>query len=249
MIRISGLVLFAVLLWACNSAKVATTNNQNNTSGTMSNNTLTDQEKRDGWQLLFDGQTLNGWHTYGKQAAGSSWSVQNGLLCLDPTNKEGRGDLITDQEYGNFHLSMDWRIAPKGNSGIIFYVKDDPEKYKSTYFTGLEMQVLDNAGHADASIHKHRAGDLYDLIASKEVVKPAGEWNHVEIRSLNCKLDFYMNGENTLSTTLWDDNWRTMVANSKFKQWPDFGTFKTGKIALQDHGDNVCFRNIKIRRL
>ncbi len=243
--KISGFLLFITFLSACHSTKKVSSTMENNAAA---GNTLTDKEKREGWQLLFDGQTTSGWHSYGKQTAGTAWTVQNGALCFDPKSNE-RGDLLTDQEYGDFHLKLDWRIAPKGNSGIIFYVKDDPAKYKATYHTGLEMQVLDNAGHADANIHKHRAGDLYDLIASKEVVKPAGEWNHVEVVSKNGKLDFYMNGEHTLSTTLWDDNWRNMVANSKFKEWSDFGTFKTGKIALQDHGDEVCFRNILIRRL
>ncbi|HYH14866.1 MAG TPA: DUF1080 domain-containing protein, partial [Flavisolibacter sp.] len=95
----------------------------------------------------------------------------------------------------------------------------------------------------------HRAGDLYDLITAKEVVKPAGEWNAVEIIANNGKLDFYMNGQHTLSTTMWDDNWRNMIAKSKFKDMPDFGTIKKGRIALQDHGDNVWFRNIRIKRL
>jgi hypothetical protein len=111
------------------------------------------------------------------------------------------------------------------------------------------MQVLDNAAHPDAKITKHRAGDLYDLIVSKEVVKPAGEWNHAEIISNNGKLEFYLNGQQTLSTNLWDENWKTLVAGSKFKERADFGTFKKGKIALQDHGDNVWFKNIRIKRL
>jgi hypothetical protein len=117
------------------------------------------------------------------------------------------------------------------------------------WVTGPEMQILDNNGHPDAKITKHRAGDLYDLITAKEVVKPVGEWNLAEIVSNNGKLEFYLNGQQTLSTTMWDDNWRNMIANSKFKTMSAFGTIKKGRIGLQDHGDDVWFRNIMIRRL
>jgi hypothetical protein len=231
---------------SCSSSSKVTTMNS-------SNNTLNEKEKNDGWQMLFDGSSTNGWHTYGKQAAGKAWKATDGTLFFDAASKKNTpsegGDIVTNDEYDNFHLKLDWKISQKGNSGIIFYVHEDPAKYKNTYETGPEMQVLDNDGHPDAKIYKHRAGDLYDLIASKEAVKPAGQWNAAEIVSQNGNLTFYLNGEKVLQTTMWDDNWTTMVANSKFKAWPGFGTFKKGKIALQDHGDDVWYRNIKIKRL
>ena len=112
------------------------------------------------------------------------------------------------------------------------------------------MEVLDNSGHPDSKIIKHRAGDLYDLIScSKETVKPAGEWNLAEVKCLNGKLDLFLNGENVVSTTLWDDNWKKLVAGSKFVEMPDFGTYKKGKIGLQDHGNAVWYRNIMIKKL
>lgn len=221
-------------------------------------NTLTPKEKSDGWQLLFDGKTTNGWHTYGKETAAKAWSVEDGAFYLDAETAKKltgeNGDLVTNDEYENFDLKLDWKIGPKGNSGIIFYIHEDTAKYPATYETGMEMQVLDNGsptrlGHSDGKLYTHRAGDLYDLLASKEAVKPQGEWNHIEIKSMNGKLDFYVNGEHTLSTTLWDENWKKMIAISKFKDMAGFGTFKKGKISLQDHGEDVWFKNIKIKRL
>lgn len=209
----------------------------------------------DGWQSLFDGKTTSGWHTYGKSTTGKAWVVDKGTLHLDASKKkdwqtnEG-GDIVTDEEFENFHLKLEWKIAPSGNSGIMFYVKEDPAKYRYPWNTGPEMQVLDNAGHPDAKITKHRAGDLYDLIqSSTEPVKPAGEWNQAEIISNKGKLEFILNGVRIVSTTMWDENWKQLVAGSKFKSMSAFGAYKSGKIALQDHGDDVWFRNIMIKKL
>ena len=212
-------------------------------------NTLTAAEKNEGWISLFDGKTTDGWHTYLKDKAGSAWNVEDGALHLNPKTKEGRGDIVTSKEFTNFDLKVEWKISPKGNSGVIFLVKEDP-KIEESYESGPEMQVLDNDGHPDGKIPKHRAGDLYDLIScSKETVKPVGEWNQVEIVVNNGDLKLFLNGYNVVHTTMWDDNWRKMIAGSKFKEWPVFGTFKTGRIDLQDHGNEVWFRNIKIKNL
>jgi Domain of Unknown Function (DUF1080) len=203
------------------------------------------------WITLFDGKTTTGWHSYGKATVTERWKVADGALYVDTTQKGSEGgDLCTAEEYDNFDFKLEWKIAPNGNSGIIFYVNEDTATYHNTYETGPEMQVLDNDGHPDAKIIKHRAGDLYDLIScNKETVKPAGEWNEVEIKSKDGKLDLYLNGTNVVSTTMWDDNWKAMIAASKFKSMPGFGIYKKGKIALQDHGNMVWYRNIKIRKL
>lgn len=205
-----------------------------------------------GFKPLFDGKTTNGWHTYGKDSALAGWKVEDGLLHFNPDKaKDGQGgDLVTNAEFENFHLKLEWKISPNGNSGIIFYVNENPQKYENTFSTGLEMQVLDNDGHPDGKITKHRAGNLYDLIQSKsEPVKPVGEWNKAEIISNKGKLTLILNGVTVVETTLWDDNFKKLIDGSKFAGWPDFGTFKKGKIALQDHGNNVWYRNIELKQL
>jgi hypothetical protein len=240
-----SIVSLAVLI-ACNNAL--------SKPGNTTVDTKSNTEDAPGWINLFDGKTTAGWHSYGKATAGDAWKVADGILYLDTTKKEGwqtsGGDLVTADEFENFDLKLEWKIAANGNSGIIFYTHEDTSKYNYTFKTGPEMQVLDNDGHADGKIIKHRAGDLYDLIkCSKETVKPVGEWNEAEIKSINGKLDLYLNGTNIVSTTMWDDNWKKMVAGSKFKDMPDFATYKKGHIALQDHGNMVWYRNIKIKKL
>lgn len=236
-----------VIFLSCNTPKSTTMSTTGSSTGTG-----------DGWINLFDGQTTQGWHTYGKNTIGKAWKVDDGVLHLDASAKkdwqtEEGGDIVTNEEFDNFHLALEWKIAPQGNSGIMFYVKEDP-KFPYPWNTGPEYQILDNGtptqpGHPDAKLYTHRAGDLYDLLASQEAVKPAGQWNQAEIVANRGKLDFFMNGQHTLSTTLWNDAWRQMIAISKFKDMPGFGTYQKGKIALQDHGNDVWFRNIRIKKL
>lgn len=204
-----------------------------------------------GFTSLFDGKTTTGWHSYNKKTVGSAWEVQDGALHMNPSKKgkDGGGDLVTDKEYTNFHFKAEWKVAPKANSGIIFYIHEDP-KYSQTYLTGPEMQVIDNDGHPDAKITKHRAGDLYDIVkSSSEPVKALGEWNKAEIISNNGNLTLILNGVEIVKTTMWDDNWKALLNSSKFAKWQGFATFKTGKIGLQDHGDEVWYRNISIKEL
>jgi hypothetical protein len=217
---------------------------------TMAQNTLTKKEEKEGWKLLFDGTTTTGWRTFNKGAAGTAWKIQDGALVLDKTAaKEERGDLITDKEYENYELTLEWKIDSCGNSGVIFNVVED-QKYRATYLTGPEMQVIDNNCHPDAKKEKHRAGDLYDLIKSKkETVKPVGEWNLVKLVSNKGKYQFWLNGTKTVEFTMHTPEWDAMVAGSKFKTMPDFGKATKGRIALQDHGDIVSYRSIKIKEL
>ena len=246
----AGIFLLAVL--SCNNeSENKETTTDSSTSKTDSSGTT----NADGWITLFDGQTTKGWHKYGGAPVGAAWRVADGIISLDTSSKKdwqtaNGGDIVTDEEFENFDLKLDWKISPAGNSGIIFYVHEDSVKFDHSYKSGPEMQVVDNDGHPDGKIIKHQAGDLYYMISSsKKTVKPVGEWNEVEIKAVNGKLDLFLNNENVVSTTMWDDNWNKMVAGSKFKQWPGFGTYKKGRICLQDHGNMVWFRNIRIKRL
>ncbi len=220
-------------------------------------NTLSETERKAGWKLLFDGKTLDGWRNYNKQTLGASWKAMDGALVLDavptPTGGWGvpdGGDIVLPGEYANFDLQLEWKISPCGNSGIMYYVVES-EQHRYPWLTGPEMQILDNACHPDARIDKHRAGDLYDLIACKyETVKPAGEWNKVRIIAKDGKVEHWLNGRKVVATELWTREWNRLVADSKFKEMPDFAKAKKGRIVLQDHRDaRVAFRNIKIREL
>lgn len=244
--RSSYLSLIAAgLLAACSAPK---------TEETTSQDTLTVAAPVEEWISLFDGQTFNGWSKYGGGEVGKAWKIENGEFYLDASNKDkwvegDGGDIVTNEEFENFHFKTEWKISPNGNSGIIFLVHESPE-YSNTYHTGPEMQVLDNNGHPDAKIISHRAGDLYDLIvSSQETVKPVGEWNQAEVILNQGKLDLILNGVTVVSTTLWTPEWDALVAGSKFKDMPGFGKYKKGKIALQDHGDVVHYRNVMIKKL
>ncbi len=227
-----------------------------NQNGTVVPNTLTVSEKAAGWKLLFDGETTKGWRNFKKETIGASWVVQDGALILDSKQKadggwqaKDGGDIMTDGQYENYELNLEWKIANCGNSGIIFNVVEG-DKYDYVWQTGPEMQILDNACHPDARIETHRAGDLYDMIACKyETVKAANQWNQVRLIINNGKAEHWLNGKKLVEYEMFTDKWKEMIANSKFKDMPDFGKARKGHISLQDHGDRVSFRNIKIKEL
>ncbi|WP_153799315.1 3-keto-disaccharide hydrolase [Foetidibacter luteolus] len=216
-------------------------------------NTLTKKEKKEGWQLLFDGKTTNGWHTYLRDTVGAKWQVKDGALVFDPTQpKEGGGDLVTNSEYENFELHLEWKISKGGNSGIIFDIQEAPEN-RATYLTGPEMQVLDNIDADDNKKQNHLAGCLYDMHGDTSVSKPnpVGEWNQVKIIQDKGHLTFWLNGIKTFEGQIGSEEWNNMVANSKFKNpvFANFAKVAKGKIALQEHPGSSQWRNIKIRPL
>ena len=238
------ILFISVVVYACSSTKGQTASSQPNT--------LSAKEKKEGWVLLFDGQTTTGWHTYNSNSVSANWKVVDGTLLLDPKVKvSGRGgDIVTDNAYEDYEFSTDWRISEGGNSGIIFNVKEDP-KFGNTYTTGPEMQILDNIKADDNKKENHLAGLLYDMAGTADLSKPkpVGEWNNARIIQKAGHLTFYFNGVKTLDVQQGSEEWKALLAASKFKTWKDFATSPNGKIAFQNHGHEVAFRNVKIRKL
>jgi len=213
-------------------------------------NTLTARERTEGWQLLFNGRDLSGWRSFDGTAPSSSWEVRDGTLMLTANNGSMSGaDLVTTGSYGAFELALDWKVERGGNSGVLYLARKAPQ-VRHIYETGLEMQILDDAGHSDGKIPSHRAGALYDItVPPPGAARPAGEWNHARLRVEGGRVRQWLNGTLTADVSFGDAAWRKRVAASKFAKMPLFGTFSSGVIGLQDHGDPVAFRNIKLRKL
>lgn len=207
------------------------------------------------WQMLFDGTSFDGWSFYRGGEISEPWKLEDGTMVFYPPNDRPNGEsynIVTDKTYENFVLSLEWKISENGNSGIFWGIFED-EKFGQPYETGPEIQVLDDKGHPDAKNGTtHQAGALYDMIApSEKVVKPAGEWNVCEltVNHMTNEGTVVLNGTEICKFPVHGELWDEMVADSKFADWEGFGKYQSGKIGLQDHGDIVAYRNIKIKEL
>jgi hypothetical protein len=210
-------------------------------------NTLTDKEKADGWMLLFDGKTTHGWHAFRGKDVPDKWKVLHGALVISPKNGKHGGDIVTDQDYDNFELVFEWKVTEGANSGVMYRVS---EAEGGPFFTGPEYQILDNKKHPDGRSKLTSAASCYALYApTEDATKPVGEWNQSRIVVNGNHVEHWLNGKKVVTFELGSDDWNTRVGKSKFKEWKKFGTLKTGKIDLQDHGDEVHYRSIKIREL
>lgn len=217
------------------------------------------ESNTDKWESLFDGETLNGWHRFNRKGIAPIWTAKDGVLTFDPALRP-KGDyihdIVSDKIYKSFQLSIEWNISEGGNSGI-FWAVQEGESHYYPFSTGPEIQVLDNERHPDAKENPkyHQAGALYDMVQpSKDVCKPAGEWNHI-ILTIDHNINegsVKLNGTKIVEFPVSGTEWDAMVSNSKFNDdcyFKRFGKMKSGKIGLQDHGNKVSFRNIKIRKL
>jgi hypothetical protein len=207
-------------------------------------NQLTAQERREGWRLLFDGSTTNGWRNYNGQGLRDGWQAVDGAF----TRVAAGGDIITTDQYENFDLTLDWKLREGGNSGIFFNVVE--QQGALIYHGAPEVQVLDDARHPDGRNELTSAGANYALHpAPRGVVKPVGEWNTQRIMKRGNRVEQWLNGQKIVDYELGSDDWKKRVAASKFSQWPSYGQARRGYIGLQDHGSWVAFRNVKIRVL
>ena len=198
------------------------------------------------WEVLFDGSSLDKWRNFKSESLNPQWQIEEGTFTL---TEQGGGDIVTKDQYEDFDLVMDWKISEGGNSGLFFHVAE-ADTLGTVWHSGPEYQLLDNERHPDAQYHNHRAGDNYDMQAvAKETVKPAGEWNTTRLVVNNGKVEHWLNGEKVVEYELGSQAWEDSLAQSKFAEHPLYGRAGKGHIALQDHGDKVWFRNIKIKKL
>lgn len=218
-------IFFIVLLAACAGARPVT------------------QRAVQDWQPLFDGHSTRGWHNVGRDSIDPRWQAIDSALVLTVA---GGGDIASDAQYGDFELELEWQVAPGGNSGIFYRAHDAAPVWHSA----PEMQILDDARAEDRHEPSHRAGSVYDLYApTQATARPAGEYNRVRIVARGGRVEHWLNGHLVVRYDLDSADWKRRVAASKFADLPGFATARRGHIALQDHGDVVRFRNLRIRPL
>ena len=234
------LLLTVVLLSACSQKKTETA---------APANQLTEQQKADGWKLLFDGQSLNGWNIF-KGKENDTWEVVDGTLhCKPVADSTGtkRSDLMTADMYQNFELTFDWKIPPGANSGVMFRVT---EEFEVPYASGPEYQLIDDAGYPGGLKEVNQTASNYDVQAAEnKKVNAIGEWNATKLIVNGNHVEHWLNGTKVVEYEIGSDDWKTRVASSKWKEFPGYAMSTTGYIDLQDHGHEVWFKNVMIKPL
>jgi hypothetical protein len=223
-------------------------------SACSSANALTPAEQSAGWVLLFDGKSTASWHGYNGQST-ASWAIEDCSLKTSGTatnyGSDRRADLVTDREFTNFELTLDWKATRGGNSGVVYGIVED-KKYEAPWMTGPEYQLLDDVGFPQKVAPSQKAGSNYGMQPpdeSQKTLKPVGEWNTTRIVVNGPHVEHWLNGRKILEFERWTPEWKALVAAGKWKEYPEYGLAKSGRIALQDHGSVFWFRNIKIREI
>ena len=235
--KLSCSVLSILLLFSCSSENTIP-------------NTLSEKEKKEGWTLLFNGENLQGWHSYNaKENKESAWIVQDGILYCDPNSQQDRHDLVSDQQYENYELRFEWKLEKEGNSGVFINILED-DSIAQAYFSGPEYQLLEDS-HMDFNLPLKKSGCLYNFTPQLNSVrtKTQGNWNESRIVQQDGQVSFYLNGQQTAQMDFNSEQWAKLVSVSNFKTYPHFGKYTKGKIGLQDWSRGVSFRNIKIKVL
>jgi hypothetical protein len=241
--RIAACSLVVLAAPACSGSTRTDADTMPASSSAAAANQLTTRELQDGWRLLFDGRTLNGWRGYGKQTMPPGWAAVDGAL----TRTAEAADIVTTEQFRNFDLQLEWKIAPGGNSGIFYRAVESADPI---YYSGPEYQILDDQVHRDGQSDLTSSGANYALHpAPRGVVKPVGEWNSARIVVRGNHVEHWLNGQKIVDYELGSADWQQRVAKSKFNEWPAYGKAAQGYIGLQEHGSWVAFRNIKLRVL
>jgi hypothetical protein len=246
-------LLLAFVFCACQTKKVEEQTTEDTTAvsaaATDTINQLTDAQKSEGWILLFDGVSKKGWRTF-KNQENNSWEVADGTLHCKPFDDKAenkRTDLITEDQFENFELAFDWKISPQGNSGVMFRVT---EEYDVPYATGPEYQILDDGGYpGEVTETNFTAGNYAMHAAVNKKLNPVGEWNASRIVANGNQIEHWLNGDKVVSYEMNSPEWKKLKDAGKWKDFPGYGTAKKGHIDLQDHGNEVWFRNIKVKPL
>lgn len=213
----------------------------------------TDDQNDKGWVSLFDGKTFDGWHNYKTDSISDEWQIEDGAMVFTPNEDRihGINNIITDKQYSNFILSLEWKISKEGNSGVFWGIFED-DQYAVPYQTAPEIQILDNLNHPDKEKRTQVSGALFGIIGpDKNLMNDLGEWNHFLIK-IDHKENIgsvFLNGLECIEFPLQGEAWNKMLENTKFVDWEGFGKYPTGNIGLQDHAGKVSFRNIKIKEL
>jgi len=248
-----GVFLFAALfVSACQPSKSENESQGDTTTTTASTeaspNQLTDREKADGWKLLFNGQNMDGWRTY-QNKENDSWEVTDGALHCKPEGEaEQRADILTVDQYGDFELAFDWKIAPTDNSGVIYRAT---EEFEQPYLSGPEYQVIDDKGYPDKLSPTQTSGSNYDMHAAPDnkPINPPGEWNTARIIAKGNHVEHWLNGTKVVEYEINSADWKKLKDGSKWKDAKGYGASSKGHIDLQDHGGEVWYRNIRVKTL